>query len=165
MLRERKGIARHAPPGFRLTRQATAILLAWVAVAISADPLHGSVEQIRRGQAVFRENCAVCHGADASGENPEHWAGGFKDDGGYWAPALDGTAHAWHHSPASLFDTIKNGSPAADSSMRGWDGKISDADICAVIAYLLSLWPEAKRRAYWERFGEDRTCALAPTVE
>ena len=62
--------------------------------------------------------------------------------------ALNGTAHAWHHPPDGLFRIIERGSPAADSSMVGWGGRMSGEEIHAVLAYIQSLWPEQLRRRY-----------------
>src|SRR3989304_9715273 len=52
---------------------------------------------VPRGEALYRLNCAPCHGASGAGENPQSPMGGVKDDGSFLAPALDGTGHAWHH--------------------------------------------------------------------
>lgn len=103
---------------------------------------------IARGESLFSRNCASCHGNKAVGESPRNAKGGAKPGGGYWAPALNGTAHAWHHPPDGLFRIIEQGSPAADSSMVGWGGRMSGEEIHAVLAYLQSLWPEELRLRY-----------------
>jgi len=100
------------------------------------------------GEALFAANCASCHGIQAVGENPSKLSGGEKEEGGYWAPALNGTAHAWHHPPAVLFQTIKKGSMAQDSPMRAFEGRLSDDQIRSIIGYLQSLWPEEIRERY-----------------
>ena len=66
----------------------------------------------------------------------------MKDQGGYLAPALNGTGHAWHHPDEVLFRIIHEGSIAEDSPMRGFAGKLSDSEIVASIHYFKSLWPE-----------------------
>jgi hypothetical protein len=78
----------------------------------------------------------------AVGENFHHPMGGMKDQGGYLAPALNGTGHAWHHPDAVLFNIIQEGSIAEDSPMRGFAGRLSDAEIVASIHYFKSLWPK-----------------------
>ena len=103
-----------------------------------------------RGEMVYAQNCAACHGPDAAGEDPKLPQGGRKATGGYLAPALNGTGHAWHHPPATLFEIVREGSPAADSQMVGWGGRISDRDIGAAIAFIRSLWP-AKVQAYYRQ--------------
>ncbi len=105
------------------------------------------------GEKLFAKYCAVCHGRKAIGENPDKLNGGRKPEGGYWAPALNGTAHAWHHSPDGLFKVIKDGSPAKDSNMGGWKERMSDREIHSVIAYVQSLWPESLRQRYNEAFS------------
>jgi mono/diheme cytochrome c family protein len=47
-----------------------------------------------------------------------------------------------------LFKLVKDGSPAPDSPMKGWAGKMSDPEIAAVLAYIQSLWPERLRQRY-----------------
>ena len=101
-----------------------------------------SIKSIAEGEQVFATNCAVCHGEMAVGENPHHPMGGMKDQGGYIAPALNGTGHAWHHPDAVLFKIIQEGSIAEDSPMYGFDEKLSDAEIVASIHYFKLLWPK-----------------------
>lgn len=102
----------------------------------------------KRGETLFAQNCAVCHGDKAVGENPRFLKGGEKPGGSYWAPALNGTAHAWHHPPDALFQIIKDGSRARNSPMRGWGDLLDDQDIHSLLAYLQSLWPDPLRRRY-----------------
>jgi len=83
--------------------------------------------QVKQGKALFAQNCASCHGKEA--------AGGVSP-----APALNGSAHSWHHTESSLFRTIKNGSTAKNSVMQGWKGRMTDAEIWAVTRYFQSLW-------------------------
>ena len=103
---------------------------------------------VAQGQALYATHCAQCHGESGRGENPAEPMGGTKPDGGYLAPALDGTGHAWHHAPELLFRVIKEGSPAQDSTMRGWAGRMRDEEIGAVIAYFRSLWPPEIQARY-----------------
>lgn len=100
------------------------------------------------GARVYREHCATCHGPGAEGQVPAQHMGGRRADGTYIAPALNGTAHAWHHAPEALFRIVKTGSPAADSPMRGFAERLSDREIEAVLAWLQSLWPERLRARY-----------------
>jgi mono/diheme cytochrome c family protein len=66
--------------------------------------------QVKRGAAVFAQNCAECHGANA--DATPNWRE-TTPDGKYPPPPLNGTAHAWHHSLAARQGSAKHeaGSP------------------------------------------------------
>jgi len=113
---------------------------------LSRPPAPG--ELLTLGASLYRQNCAACHGPDAQGQVAGQPMGGQRADGTYIAPALNGTAHAWHHAPGQLFELIKHGSPAPDSPMKGWAERMSDREIEAVLAYIQSLWPERLRARY-----------------
>jgi len=122
----------------------------------SADPASSSIassdaEIIALGGRLFAQNCRPCHGDKAVGENPATPLGGWNKAGPI-APALNGSGHAWHHPPRYFFHTIRNGSSMNGSRMIGWAGRMSDAEIVAVIAYFQSLWPEHIKDAYRQRF-------------
>ena len=108
---------------------------------------------IAMGEGLFATNCQACHGPQAKGESPFNVMGGRKLNGDYWAPALNGTAHAWHHPPDMLFSIVKKGSPAQDSRMRGWEGRMTDQEIHSVLAYVKSLWPVELRYRYDKSHG------------
>lgn len=110
---------------------------------------------LRRGEALFATNCSPCHGAKGIGQNPAEPNGGYDDGGNIIAPALDGSAHAWHHPDELLFSWIKRGSTLAESPMRGWEGRMSDEEIWAVIRYFQSLWPERLRTMQQQRSRPD----------
>jgi mono/diheme cytochrome c family protein len=104
--------------------------------------------KLSRGEALYEEKCVKCHGARGLGENPAAPKGGQKLGGAYLAPALDARGHAHHHSPQALFEYIRDGSPEQTSSMKGFRQQMSDDDIRAVLAYIVSLWPESLREQY-----------------
>ncbi|MEE8435324.1 MAG: cytochrome c [bacterium] len=114
----------------------------------ASESMAASPEQIARGKALFAKNCAICHGPQARGQNPLSPRGGRTSAGAYLAPALNGTGHAWHHPADALFETIKNGSLASDSPMRGFEGRLGDGEIRDVLGYLFSLWPPQIRARY-----------------
>lgn len=96
-------------------------------------------EKIKRGEAVYRANCANCHGPN--GEATPGWRNPGAD-GRYPPPPLDGSAHAWHHSTETLETMIRVGSPAAIGGMPAWDGKLTNQQIDDVIVWIKSLWPD-----------------------
>ena len=96
-------------------------------------------EKIKRGEAVYRANCASCHGPN--GESTPGWRNPGPD-GRYPPPPLDGSAHAWHHSTETLERMIRVGSPADIGGMPAWDGKLTNQEIDDVIVWIKSLWPD-----------------------
>jgi mono/diheme cytochrome c family protein len=94
-------------------------------------------EKIKHGVAVYGKNCASCHGPN--GEAMTNWREQGAD-GRYPPPPLDGSAHAWHHSTATLERMIREGSP--DGGMPAWNGKLSDQEIGDVIVWIKTLWPD-----------------------
>ena len=95
-------------------------------------------EKIKRGEAVYRANCASCHGPN--GEATSGWRTPGPD-GRYPPPPLDGSAHAWHHSTETLEKMIREGSPGP-GGMPPWDGKLTNQQIDDVIVWIKSLWPD-----------------------
>jgi len=104
--------------------------------------------ELSQGSELFAQNCSSCHGVEGVGQNPETPNGGMLDGGGYLAPALNGTGHAWHHPNSVLFKTIKHGSIASDSSMRAFADRLSDKEIVMIIHYFKSLWPDPIREKH-----------------
>ncbi len=111
-------------------------------VARNADPA-----LLAQGEQVYRQHCAGCHAADASGD--PNWR--KRDaDGLFPPPPLNGSGHAWHHSTEVLADLIRNGSPDGKGRMPAWRGKLSEQEITAVIAWFQSLWPQPVYDAWFE---------------
>lgn len=106
------------------------------------DPQTGrwySAEQVVQGAPVYARECAACHGVQAEGA--ENWFRRLPD--GRWpAPALNGTAHAWHHPLWQLREQIREGSDPAHGDMPAFAGTLSEAEIDAVIAWFQSHWPD-----------------------
>jgi len=107
---------------------------------------HFDGAQLTRGKAVFEQNCARCHGADAQG------AFGWQNqqpDGSYLPPPLNGTGHAWHHPRAALINVIETGTRAQGGTMPAWSGKLTDAQIGDVVTWIESLWPKQTYEEWW----------------
>ena len=106
-----------------------------------ATPARPAVDPVllTRGQTLFTQHCAACHGDRAQGAFGWERPGA---DGKYPAPPLDGSAHAWHHPYAQLKQTIQEGTLKLGGSMPAWKGKLSEADTEAVIAWFQSTWPD-----------------------
>ena len=94
---------------------------------------------IETGQQIYRQHCLVCHGDRAQGD--PNWR--KKGPDGLWPPPpLNGEGHAWHHPADVLRRMILMGSPRGKGNMPAWEGKLSDNEVDAVIAWLQSLWPD-----------------------
>lgn len=101
---------------------------------------HGlDAKLVARGGEIYKANCAACHGANAEGA--PNWSKKGAD-GKYPPPPLDASGHGWHHSSAWLADMIRRGTVGRGGAMPGWEGRLGDDDIAAVIAWMQSRWPE-----------------------
>lgn len=102
--------------------------------------------EIGRGQALYSATCASCHGANLEGQTD--WKRRLES-GRMPAPPHDGSGHTWHHSDRDLFTMTKLGVdalvPDYESDMPAFEGRLSDADIIAVLAYIKSTWPARQR--------------------
>lgn len=108
---------------------------------------------VDRGRTLYAQHCASCHGAELQGQVPD-WRSRLPD-GSIPAPPHDASGHTWHHPDAMLFEITKLGrlkasGGAAMSNMPGFEDKLSDADIWAVLSYIKSTWPEPVRQRHDE---------------
>lgn len=118
------------------------VLLAAVATVLSLRHVHPR-SAAARGQAVYAERCAGCHGDNLQGQ--ADWRR-LNRSGKLPAPPLDGTGHAWHHSDAELFHLVKfsvldQAGPGYRTDMPAFGRVLTDADIEALVAYIRSRWP------------------------
>jgi cytochrome c oxidase cbb3-type subunit III len=91
-------------------------------LSLSKQP--AAPEAIKRGGAVFAENCAVCHGEGGAG-NQDLGAKNLTD--GIWLYGGD---------RASLIDTVAN---ARNGSMPAWDARLDATTIKMLAIYVHSL--------------------------
>jgi len=83
--------------------------------------------QQQRGGVLFQQNCAFCHGADATGKN---WIGSFMQP-----HARDLTNHEiTKRQEQQLLQLIRNGLP--NTSMPAWKHVLNDEQIKDIIRYL-----------------------------
>ena len=104
---------------------------------------------LAQGRTIYQAQCAACHGARLEGQ--PNWR--ERDAGGRLpAPPHDASGHTWHHPDQVLFDLVKYGVakaahlPGYDSAMPAYEGKLSDAEIVAVLAWIRSQWPADVRK-------------------
>ncbi|MBE0494633.1 MAG: cytochrome c [Thiomicrospira sp.] len=108
-------------------------------------------EDVRYGQNVFIQNCAVCHGDQAQGLTKD-WKQTLAD-GTYPAPPLNGSAHAWHHPLKILLRTIQNGGVPLGGTMPGFKDRLSQSEQLAAIAYFQSFWSDEIYQAWLKLDG------------
>jgi mono/diheme cytochrome c family protein len=109
----------------------------------SVDP--GNAKQVALGKAVYEKHCASCHGVNLEGQ--ADWKV-RRENGRLPAPPHDASGHSWHHTDEVLFQITKKGVAAMagggyESDMPAFEGKLSDDEIRACIAYIKSTWPAA----------------------
>jgi mono/diheme cytochrome c family protein len=113
------------------------------------DPRANPRDKVRvaSGAKVYAQHCAACHGARLEGQ-PD-WRRRLPN-GRLPAPPHDESGHTWHHRDEVLFGITKHGlvpgkyaPPDYESDMPAFDGKLSDDEIWAVLAYVKSHWTSA----------------------
>jgi mono/diheme cytochrome c family protein len=96
-------------------------------------PAHSSSPDVKPGAKIFADNCANCHGQGGKGvaalKTPD-----------FTNPAVQAVL-----SDAAVTKVIREGKPGTE--MPAWGGKLSDAEINAVAAFVKSLGPGKKPEA------------------
>ncbi len=114
-------------------------------------------ETVLRGQALYAENCASCHGVNLEGQPDWRIP---NDDGTLPAPPHNNDGHTWHHDDRLLFDYTKFGGAQAmaargladfNSAMPAFEGVLTDDEINDIWAFIRSTWGEQERAAQAER--------------
>lgn len=82
----------------------------------------------RRGERIFQQNCAFCHGADGTGMN---WIGRFMEP---HPRNLRDPVFMDNASRQTIARAIREGLP--NTSMPAWKSVLKDADIQAIVAYI-----------------------------
>lgn len=98
-----------------------------------------SDKQVNDGKTLFANNCASCHGSDAS-STPEWRKRDAK--GNFPPPPLNGTAHTWHHPMNILQFTILKGGAPVGGVMPAFETKLNLDQVNSIIAWFQSLWPD-----------------------
>jgi mono/diheme cytochrome c family protein len=107
-------------------------------------PLPREAAAIAKGEKLYAQHCASCHGAKLEGQ-PD-WRRRLPS-GRMPAPPHDATGHTWHHPVRVLFEITKYGvvppnAPVGyQSDMPAFGGTLSDEEIRATLAFIESRWP------------------------
>jgi len=104
------------------------------------------------GQALYKEYCASCHGANLEGQ--PNWMERLPS-GRLPAPPHDETGHTWHHSDEQLLRIVRDGlaaiAPGYETDMPAFGGVLSDQEIAAILDYIKQTWPAREREAQRSR--------------
>jgi copper resistance protein D len=93
------------------------------------NPFPPTPASLAKGARIYRENCAVCHGADGRGDGPLA-ATLYPRPVDFWAHF--GSGHT--HPDGRLYFWISNGMPG--TGMPGFKDRLSGADRWHVINYI-----------------------------
>jgi mono/diheme cytochrome c family protein len=121
-----------------------------IGIGISAAACAEQTPDLALGRNVYEQHCAACHGAKLEGQ--PNWRSRLPN-GRMPAPPHDDSGHTWHHPDQVLFGITKHGlappyaPPGYESDMPAFAGKLSDAEIRAVLAYIASHWSDEVRKA------------------
>lgn len=120
----------------------------WIAAGGARDAVGADyAPDLARGEAIYAEACASCHGADLEGAPDWRSAG---PGGRLPAPPHDASGHTWHHPDRILLDITTRGSAAVvgggyDSDMPGFGDAYSAGEIRDVLEWIKTQWPEREQ--------------------
>ncbi len=112
---------------------------------VEAPLPQADAETITLGRITYANHCATCHGKN--GEGQPGWATQSTPEKPL-APPHDATGHMWEHADRAIFRYIKTGVLDAICTFPGNNGMpqfinvLSDKEIKATIAYIVSTWPK-----------------------
>lgn len=141
---ERRGLSRGGAIVGAALLASVATLGWWQFAQTAASPMDSTDARVLAlGERVYRRECASCHGAQLEGQ-PD-WQARLPN-GRLPAPPHDRSGHTWHHPAEQLFAIVKHGlqvfAPVGyESDMPAYAGRLSDAEIWAVLAWIKSTWP------------------------
>lgn len=92
------------------------------------NPIPVTPESLQRGQQLYQQNCAVCHGLTGHGDGPAARA--------MRPPPADLTQHVTQHTEGELWYWITNGIPG--TQMPAWKGALTDDQRWDVVSYIVT---------------------------
>lgn len=121
-----------------------------LASAADSKPRWYKAAHAEIGRGLFDTHCASCHGLGAVGD--PNWRQP-NVDGLLRPPPLNGTAHAWHHPLAVLYEQIMRGSARGVGNMPAFQNVLTRGEVLAIVSYFQSLWSDEIYQA-WHRMDE-----------
>ena len=100
-----------------------------------ANPVPATDVSLARGQEIYGQQCAICHGVQGRGDGPLARTMVPR-------PADFRVHMAEGHTEGQLFDWLSNGVP--DTAMQGFGDQLSVEDRWNVINYLQTFAPAAR---------------------
>jgi S-disulfanyl-L-cysteine oxidoreductase SoxD len=117
--------------------------IGFVVLLAACESQRSDGAQAADGAQLYALHCASCHGANLEGQ--PNWRQRLPN-GRMPAPPHDESGHTWHHPDKVLFGITKHGlappfAPAGyETDMPAFGGKLRDAEIRAVLAFIASHW-------------------------
>lgn len=107
----------------------------------------GYQPDLARGEALYAEACAACHGANLEGA--PNWRSPGPD-GRLPAPPHDASGHTWQHADRVLLDITMRGTAAMvgggyESNMPGFGETYSEEDLRDALEWIKTQWPDRER--------------------
>ena len=137
-------------------KRLTFILLSVGAVYTLEAGGWNDAQAIANGKVLFAANCASCHGPEGIGPQSPALQG-KRSDGKLQPPALNGTAHTWHHDPDLLRNIIAKRGNSYGKGYVGWmpefQASLTQKERDDILKYVHNLWPDKIKKRYDERFG------------
>jgi mono/diheme cytochrome c family protein len=126
----------------------TAIVVAGLGAGCFGDARSTGAANLSRGEAIYAEACASCHGTTLEGQ--ANWQSA-RADGRLRAPPHDASGHTWHHSDRLLLEIMRRGTAAVvgggyASDMPGFGDIYTDEELRDVLAWIKTHWPERGAR-------------------
>jgi mono/diheme cytochrome c family protein len=114
------------------------LVLVLAACGDRGDDESGDDPSLSRGRELYEENCESCHGGESGGE--------ISDS----PPPHNINGHTWHHPDCQLTEiTLKGptawGGAVTPASMPAFEGRLSEVDVAAILAYIKIWWTDEQR--------------------
>ncbi len=86
----------------------------------------------KTGKQLYENFCAVCHGINGEGQQPDPYAPGA-------APPHNADGHTWHHPDQQNFQTVWQGLQV-NGVMPSFSDRLTADEIIQILAYIKTWW-------------------------